>query len=232
MNEEFASNNEPANEFVTYRRYNNLFDTAPLVELLQQENIEYEIENASPNLDITFSANTSQDEFRVKIAREDFEKVDKLIQALTTQLLDQLDSDHYLFEFTEEELIEILEKPDEWSNDDYVIARKILSDRGKFYSDDQLVEMRNNRISFLKKPKTEPSGLVLSGWIFALLGGLFGLIIGWYLKDFKRTIFNGQRVYEFNEETRKKGHKMMRLGLIIHIICLVVYLLYLILSNI
>lgn len=225
-------NNHPEKEFVTYRKYNALPDTLPLLELLQNEGIDYEIENASPNLDITFSANTSQDEFRVKIAREDFEKVDQIIQSMTRQILDQIEDDHYLFEFTDDELVEILEKPDEWSNDDYIIARKILSDRGKVFTDDQVHDMRDKRIEFLMQPKPRPSGLILSGWIFVVLGGLFGCIIGWYLKDFKRTIFNGRRVYEFDEQTRIEGRKIMKSGLIMHILFVLAYIIYLVLLKV
>jgi hypothetical protein len=214
-------------EFVTYTKYNSLLDAAPLIEILSEAGIEYEIENASPSLDITFSANTMQNEYRVKIVQEDFEKADALLQDAALTTLDDIEEDHYLFDFTDEELLEILEKPDEWSNNDYIYARKIFQERGKVFSDEQLNTMRNKRIENLKMPLPEPVGLIRTGWFFAVAGGLFGLIIGWYLKEFKKTLFNGERVWVFDESTRNKGRQIMQMGLIIHIILIVVYLLHL-----
>lgn len=215
-------------EFVTYRKYKSIFDTAPLVEILSAAGIEFEIENASPSVDITFSANPSQDEFRVKIAPANFERADTLLQANAEEIMKQIDSDYYLFSFSDSELVEILEKPDEWSNEDYFFARKILQDRKIAFSDEHLEQMKKNRLEFLRRPSKEPKGLIIAGWFFAFAGGLFGLIVGWYLKEFRRTLFNGERIWEYDEQTRKKGVRILKTGLFVHVVLLFTYILNLI----
>jgi hypothetical protein len=210
-------------EFVTYKKFNFLFDAEPLIEVLLENEIEYEIENASPAIDITFSANTMHNEYRIKIAPEDFSKLEHIIQERTKLILDQIEDDHYFHEFSETELIEVLQKPDEWSTADVIIARKMLEDRGKKYSDDEIQAMRNRRIAQLTTPAPRPDGLILSGWILVALGGIFGFFIGWYLNSFKKTIFSGEQVWAFDNATRKEGANMFIAGVIVHILSLLIY---------
>ncbi len=218
---------ENKTEFITYRRFKTIFDAAPLVENLRAAGIEFEIENASPSLDITFSANDSQNEYRVKVSPGDFEKIDALLQTDAAEIMNKIDSDYYLFSFSDEELVEILEKPDEWSSEDHFIASKILNDRGKPLTEEQIELMRQKRIAFLKKSSPKPKGLITAGWIQVFAGGLFGIIIGWYLKEFRKTLFNGERVWEYDEPTRLKGARMMKTGLFVHVLLLFAYLFYL-----
>ncbi len=57
-------------------------------------------------------------------------------------------------------------------------------------------------------------GLVIAGYIFAVLGGLIGLVIGAHMKWGKITDASGAKVLKYDEASQKKG-------LIIFIIALV-----------
>jgi hypothetical protein len=212
--------------FVTYRKFNSLMDAVPLMTLLKQNDIEYVIENASPSLDITFSANTMLDEYRIQISQSDFEKVDALLENISDVTVDEIDADHYLFEFTDEELKSILETPDEWSITDFVFARTILSKRGIEFTDEQLEDMRNARIRLLKTTRKTPRNFIFAGYVFALLGGVGGIAIGWYLKNFRKTIFTGEQVWEYDEKTRKIGAQIFTFGLVVNLLCVILFLWY------
>jgi hypothetical protein len=61
--------------------------------------------------------------------------------------------------------------------------------------------------------------LIVAGFIFAFLGGLFGIIIGAYLKFGKFKGENGEQYFRYDEASRQKGMYM----LIIAVIALVLW---------
>ena len=64
----------------------------------------------------------------VKVRQEDFEKANEFV--LQEEDISGLDVNYYLNDFTNEELIEILIKPHEWSAFDRTLAPKLLLERG------------------------------------------------------------------------------------------------------
>jgi hypothetical protein len=51
--------------------------------------------------------------------------------------------------------------------------------------------------------------LIVVGWIFAVLGGLIGIGIGAYLAFAKTTGLDGNRVFKYEEESRRHGIPML-----------------------
>ena len=58
-----------------------------------------------------------------------------------------------------------------------------------------------------------PLWLLILGWVFALLGGLFGIFIGTYLISAKIVGFNGEKIFRYNGSARLQGLFMALLGL-------------------
>ena len=138
--------------------------------------------------------------------------------------LDNVDKTHYLFEFTNDELFDILSKPDEWNALDYQLAKKILNDRGREVNDEIIESLKEQRIAELAKPDESNRVWIFFGYLSALLGGLFGIIAGWHLFTYKKTLPDGQRVYEYSEKDRRHGRRIFYLGIIILYISVVIRL--------
>ncbi|MDN5202313.1 hypothetical protein QQ008_13085 [Fulvivirgaceae bacterium BMA10] len=49
---------------------------------------------------------------------------DKVLEEFSQGQIINVDSNHYLYEFTDDELFEILMKPDEWGSIDYELSKK------------------------------------------------------------------------------------------------------------
>lgn len=54
-------------------------------------------------------------------------------------------------------------------------------------------------------------GLIIGGYIFALLGGAIGMLIGLYLISSKKT-FGNEKAYRFNNKSRNHGWIIFVLG--------------------
>jgi hypothetical protein len=119
-------------------------------------------------------------------------------------------------------LFDILSKPDEWNEFDYQLSGLILRERGKEISSDTIDLLRKQRINELSKPDEGHRNWMYAGYIFALLGGLLGVFIGWHLSTFKKTLPNGQRVNGYNAQDRRHGRRIFIIGIIMFFISVMI----------
>lgn len=189
-----------------------------LKNILNENNIQAEVGDNLPPVDITFSGSTVQNQYEVRIHHSDFEKAEQVIKNQLGNILDQIDKDYYLFEFSNGELYEILINSDEWNVFDYELSKKILTERGKSIDEDLLQGLKDERLKLLAKPEEDQTTWIISGYIFTFLGGFLGIIIGYFLFTSKKTLPNGQKVYTYSENNRKHGKYMFYISLVIFVI--------------
>jgi hypothetical protein len=199
-------------EFFTFRTFDNKDLALKLCETLNKNKIEHSLEDTSPSLDSNFGNNSFSKEFRVKLKNQDFEKATKLLQDESEVELNNIDKNYYLLSFNDEELIEVITKRDEWNQFDFLLAQKLLKERGKEITPEKIEEIKQKRIEELSKPEASQRPYIIAGYIFAFLGGLLGIFIGWFLSTHKKTLPNGIRVYSYSENDRKQGKRILLIG--------------------
>ena len=166
-----------------YRKFTAVREADELTLLLKDNEIPAFTENISAVFDITFSNRQSHIEYAVRIRKTDFEAADKVLLEHAVHEQTHLPEGHYLLDLTANELLEVLEKPDEWSDIDHLFAVDVLRSKGKDISSAQLITMRKDRIEELRKPEPGKKGWIISGYLFGFLGGLWGMFLAHhYLK--------------------------------------------------
>lgn len=211
--------------FITYRKFNDPALAGQLADTLKQHAINYLIEQDKLSFNPTFYNDAAESEYLVKIAPNDFERVNKLLNDVEADQLNDIDPDHYLFKFSNEELTDLIAKRDEWSSYDYLLARKILKDRGVEVNEEQLSQMEAERINELKTTEKPQTFWIIVGYFFALIGRIIGIFIGWHLSSYKRTLPNGQRVFVYREADRLQGRIIFYLGIILIVVSIIVRML-------
>lgn len=212
-------------ELVTYKKFKTEEEAIPLLDILKLNEISYETENIASAVDITFTGGTElEDKIAIKLKATDFERVDSLFHKIAVDNLDLVDKDHYLFDFTNEELYEVLENYNEWSKADFLLAQKLLNDRGQGVSDEDVQELRNKKIESLRKAEKGHRGWLIFGFISAIFGGLLGICIGYHHFKFKKTIPTGERVYAYDVQTRKRGLQIFYVGIVALIFWIFIWL--------
>lgn len=196
-------NREP---FLTYQKFNDQAAAYELAQFFGENGLAYELEDSSINFDVSFAYSELNKEFRVKLKSNDFTRADELLRELSQKSIELADESHYLYQFTDEELMDILQKPDEWNAYDVALAQNILKDRGKEVSKECLAQLMSDRLSYLRKPEQASRFWVFAGYICAILGGGFGLFIGWHLIHHERTLPSGERVFAYTDNDRKDGY--------------------------
>ena len=157
-------------------------------------------------------------EYNVKVPSNNFAQVFEILNDIASKEVFEVDNTHYLFDFTDQELYDILAKPDEWSAFDYQLSQKILKERGKQIDKEVLNSLRKTRIEDLAKPEEKQTNNVWVGYLFSLLGGLIGIAIGWNMMSSKKKLLNGEEIFSYQENYRKHGKRIMILGIIMSII--------------
>ena len=191
-------------EFVTYRRFSSLEDALYYTTFFTENDIEYEVEHNKPPVDATFSGPSVNHEVNIKIKAEDFAKADLLLEE-SAEAIDISDGTYYLLDFSDEELLNVIRKYDEWSVDDVVLAQKILKDRGKEISVEKVKELKDERLAQQRKPQSVDGFWLMFSYVLAVLTGWIGIVVGLYFKTFKKTLANGERVFVYDEKSRRKG---------------------------
>lgn len=211
---------EKTTEFVKYLNSTFKNDVDDLIHLLEQNNIVYEIENYPINFNSSLSTDINSIEFRVKIKKADFQKVEKIEINHFETIIEDIDKDYYLFDFSKSELIEIIKNSDEWSKLDFILAKKLLESKGENIDSNVINEYKNQRLEKLSVPEKSQTIWVIIGYIAAFTGGLFGFLIGYHLLTHKRLLPNGDKIFDYNEKDRKHGERILIIGVFIFILSL------------
>lgn len=96
-----------------------------IAERLWQNNIGHMLEDIQNKLDNPFIVkNNVAPEFILKLKSEDFTRADNLLEDFYQSQTSSVDKDYYLFNFTVDQLMDVITKPDEWGGFNYQLAKK------------------------------------------------------------------------------------------------------------
>jgi hypothetical protein len=199
--------------FRTFQKFNDPDLAKVIAGKLQELHIESLIVDENPNFDPSFVTNTVEPTIHLKVKATDFHRAHQVLEEYYQQQLNEVDPDYYLLSFTNEELMEIVAKPDEWGHFDYALAKKLLADRGHAITPIDAATLKQQRLQYLAQPERTHTGWIIGGYICAILGGWFGLLIGYILAYTRKTLPNGENVHIYPPGTRWHGRRIFFLGI-------------------
>jgi len=218
-------------QFETFQSYNDIELVNQIAEKLQLKNIEFIIDKSKPLLDSSLVDTSFERNIHIKLRRKDFQDGHKALEDFYKTQLDDIDADYYLLSFSNDELNEIISKPDEWGYFDYQLAQKLLKDRGHEIDAKDLNELKENRIKELAQPEKASRLLIFFGYCFIPFGIIIGFFIGHHLFYSKRTLPNGQIVFSYRKSDRKHGDRIMVVAGVIFILSIIFWLIVFIREN-
>jgi hypothetical protein len=201
--------------YLLIRSFSNEEEADDIIELLGKNSIDYVIQNIDVNL-IPFFQESSKFKYGLFIDEADISEFEKLLESSLTKVPEEND---IFQEMTDAELMDVLHKFDEWSFEDLLVARRILTGRGNMISDQEISEYKKLRVEELRKQIKGNFVTTLVGFILPVIGlismtkvGLFGNIIYLfsygigvnYLLDYKK-LPNNEKVKVYDRSTRKIG---------------------------
>jgi hypothetical protein len=205
--------------YSTYQKFFSPEQAEPVLTILKEHGIPFEFIKSKKLVDSVIGGDTSFDNlYELRINGKRFEEVNQLLRDTQEIDINELDSDYYLFSFTDDELVDILRKPDEWSPQDYTIALQVLEERDIVFTTEELAVYRNERLRVLARPEKLHRRLLYIGYVFAFFGGVIGVIIGLCLWQTKKTLPNGKKQFMFDFQTRGHGKLMILFSVIMLVV--------------
>jgi len=202
-------------ELRVFRSFYSEEEAISLLEFFKEKGINCSIVKHRPIVDKVYVGINYDREFHVKIKSFEFNKANEILDSQIEQNLSQIEPDYYLYSFSTDELREIIEKPDEWNNQDIIISKKILQDRGFSISEAEITEKKLKRIKELEQPDKEGRLFIILGYFFAIFFGFFGIFFGLLLMNLTKTLPDGRKVFVYEKKTRSHGKTILIIGLII-----------------
>ena len=222
---------EDEKKYILFRVFRNEDDMKFFTDVFDDCGIDYTIENPrADSTDVLSSAygvqvaeDAMQYKFMLMVAEDDFERSQNELHSHIAEYFRNAGSEEntLLNEFNDEELLDVIKKPDEWAVEDIVMAQTLLEKRGKHVSDEVVEAYRSKRLEEVRKPKFGGYGTIIIGYIFAFLGGIIGIFLAASLLG-KKRIFNGEKVNVYDKATRTNAIIYLIIS-ILDIIALVVY---------
>jgi hypothetical protein len=205
-------------DLLVLRTFSSMEDAKNYQKILTENGIQASIKDNPPGIGMSFLGSTAGHEYEILVHPSDVDNVSSIIEKYEETELIASENEHYLYQFTNKELIEILQKPDEWSQLDYNFAKEILLERGEEIDLNMLTEMKNERLSHLAEPEKSKGYMIITGYIFSVLGGALGIAIGYALWNAKKTLPNGEIVWSHTDRDRQHGRIIFLIGITVLII--------------
>ncbi len=200
---------ENEKNYTLFRAFRTEEDAQFFIDILKDSDVDYKLEayqKTSDNI-YTDSFGAGEEAMGLKcllmIAEDDVEKAQIELRKHLVEYFSNANNEEntLLNEFSDDELVDVLKKPDEWNEEDVVFAQALLKKRGIEVSDETVEKYRSERLEILRKSKFGGWGTIVICYILSLLGGICGLIMAISLLG-KTRLFNGEKVYMYDKLTR------------------------------
>lgn len=212
-------------DFKFFRNFLNEDEAAQFSELLDANNVPYLLETTGTLIDKVIVGDGLVPKAILKIHPDDFKKVNKIISEDIEKLTPAELREHYLSQLNNQELLDIFNRPDEWTIEDINIARLILKYRGVNISTEEIESLRTARFNEIRKGKKANILWLMLYFLFIVCGFFIGIVfavagfgMGYYYAYGRSTDPDGERYFTYDATTRKAGKFILFGGLIVILI--------------
>jgi hypothetical protein len=158
------------NELINYQTFSNLEEASHLIDLLNANNIPFAIDDSAMRFDISAQhINPLQGGVIVKIQAADVEKADEIYSQETESV-----DDHYLYSFSDNDIIDVIVNPQDWTEEEIALAKQISAQRNLQPTAELVKSLRKNTDAVqeqIKQENTVRNGASWFLWI-AILSAL------------------------------------------------------------
>ena len=187
-----------------YKSFESVGLAQLLTELLDESKTYYELHNSEGKIE-GFDPSQPHGVIEVWIAEDQFDYIDDLIEEKVNSELDTVADDYFIFEFSNDELRNVLINAHEWSPLDLALANKLLKERGEPFDKEELEKIREENIAESALARNISKGRKITGLIVAFLFPLIGIITALIYLLASKEDLSGKKVPKYGEPTKKHG---------------------------
>lgn len=118
-------------EFIEYLRFPDFESASELIDILELNEIPYQVDDSAIHFDVAASSISPLDkQVIIQIREADFERANLLYTSQNDQTEDNSNDDHYLYSFSDNDIIDVIANPTEWNEFEVDLAKQISKTRG------------------------------------------------------------------------------------------------------
>ena len=195
---------ETTSEMGIYKSFTSVDIAQLMLELLKDSDTTYELTDSNGPIE-HIDPTQRYDKIEVWIAKDQFQAIDLLIEDKANSELDSIDKDYFIFEFSNDELRDVLINASEWSPLDLALANKLLKDRGDPFDKDELEKRREEKIAESASAREITQGRKNLGLIIAILLPVIGIITALIYLLSSKDDLSSKKVPKYGPCTKKHG---------------------------
>lgn len=197
-------------------------EVASTAELLSAASVPHKVSSSRAGAEITeIGRGAAPREYFITVPEGSFQQAREVLESAYAGT--KIPEGHFLHTATDEDLIEVLSSPSEWSAFDVAHARRLARERG--IADTVIEAGREVQLAAPAHGRKAPWTLITYGYVSALLSGvnligplgLFGLVsallVGLALVNYKERTPDGE-FYRYDEASRRAGIRILVLMVI------------------
>jgi len=152
-------------QIITLKTYDSTVDAMIDQEILRTNDIECFINNEQL-VELYPMFKDIDEGLKIVVFEKDYEKALKLLdelkqdqkgeKQLSTQTVEEAAENHYLFSFSDRDIIDVIANPTDWTKEEQIIANQIIKERGLIITAEDILKARN------KKTEQDKSSIVVS----------------------------------------------------------------------
>jgi len=186
-------------------------DTSNLTkEALSVKGISFRVETMAPNSDLPTSGAGKTERVMIKVRASDLDSARAALAVGSSK--EDLPEDHFLQDASDQDLVDIVMTPSEWSPFDVGHANRLILEGG--IDVEKIQKEKKQKIAELKEGKPVPGYLLFIGWASCLVIGLPAAIIGFSIHSWRKKTDFGT-FYVYNERGRKVGAVLAVVGTVL-----------------
>ena len=201
-------------DFIAYKKFTDKESAEHIVGILETNDIQCHLEDQQHAYVKIVGYNQIDFGITLNIKEVDFVEADKILEKYYAQEIQNVDSYYYLFEFTDQELKEIIENPFDWGQFDFQLAKQILKSKGVEFGENYLQAKKDEKIAELSTIKKVPFYTIIAGYIFSIILPPIGLLIGVSIYYHRNILPNGYKFYIHSTNDRRQGKIIITISII------------------
>ncbi|MEM1216253.1 MAG: hypothetical protein AAGJ82_11240 [Bacteroidota bacterium] len=199
-----------------YRDFIRQEDAVAFAQFLDEAGIAYSLEIPETLIDKVIVGEGFVPKAILKIAPDDFERVNALLAEQVTQLSEAEIEAHPLNDLNDKELIAILTSQEEWTVEDVTVAQRLLILRGIPVDDAGVQKLRKERLASLRQGKAGNRWLMLLYALGIIVGPITSIVfliagvgMSYYYAYGTTVDADGERHSIYDAATRQLGKVML-----------------------
>lgn len=133
--------------FIEFQSFPNIELASDLIEIFDKNEIPYQIDDSASRFQLVSSTNSPLNLVIIMIREQDLEKVNNLL----SEKVENIDDSHYLFTFSDKDIVDVIANPNDWTIEEQNIAKQIIKRRGLNVSAEDIRKARVQDTQIYKK---------------------------------------------------------------------------------